>query len=124
MIKANIKIGAATIQVEAEKQVDLVKAAGFWGECPDKCGNCSSPNIGFFERSPGGNLYVGLKCKECKCEFNFGQNKDGGYLYVKRGEQWNPEYTGNDNGGGGNQGEPTRNQAAAASNMDDDDIPY
>ena len=38
-----VRVGKATIQVEAETQVGLVEAAGFWGECPDKCGNCQSP---------------------------------------------------------------------------------
>ena len=88
MVKANIKVGNSTIQIEEERPVDLVEAAGFWGECPVKCGNpnCGSESIGFFSRTPKGNLYVGMKCRECKYELNFGQNKEGGKLFIKYDE--------------------------------------
>jgi hypothetical protein len=120
MIKGNIKIGNASIQIEAETQVGLVEQAGFWGEVPTSCGHCNSNNIGFFSRSPSGNLYVGMKCKEKECgyELNFGQNKEGGRLFMKHDEGWKAPW------------KPDGEQASSApatSNVapeDDDDIPF
>jgi len=120
MIKGSIKVGSATIQVEAETQVGLVKAAGFWGECPSKCGNCKSSNIGFFSRSPSGNLYVGVKCGDCKYEMNFGQNKEGGHLFIKHDEGWKAPWA-PDGNQTSNYGDDTQGNSPVD---DDDDIPF
>ena len=123
-IKANIKVGGATIQIESDTQAGLIEAAGFWGDCPDKCGNCKSPNIHFFSRTPGGNLYVGMKCHDCNHSLNFGQNKEPkGNLYIKQDEPWQPPYQGGN--GGGNQTKNYGDDTQGRSQVDDtDDIPY
>ena len=122
-IKANIKVGGATIQIESDTQAGLIEAAGFWGDCPGKCGNCQSPNIHFFSRTPGGNLYVGMKCHDCNHSLNFGQNKEPkGNLYIKQDEPWNPPYQ-----GGNRDDSPRQNQEHQSHHQvaqDDDDIPY
>jgi len=115
MIKGSIKVGNSTIQIEGSTPVELVKNAGFWGECPTKCGGCSSEDIGFFARIPKGNLYVGMKCRGCGYEMNFGQNKEGGGLFIKDGGKWNAPYGGGSSGGGG---------SSAMDDEDDDDIPF
>lgn len=118
MIKLNIKVGSATIQIESETQVGAVAEAGFWGECPTKCGNCGSQNVGFFSRRPSGHLYVGMKCADCDHSFNFGQNKEAGGLFIKHDEAWQPPYS----GGGNQQGnEPSQSNYAQP---DNDSIPF
>lgn len=117
MIKGSIKVGNATIQVEGSTPVELVKHAGFWGECPAKCGNCSSDSIGFFSRTPKGNLYVGMKCRDCNHEMNFGQYKEGGNLFIKDGGLWNAPYGGGGGSGGGGGG-------GGSAMDDDDDVPF
>ena len=117
-MKAIIQVGNAQIEIEAERPVQLVEQAGFWGECPTKCGLCDSGNIGFFSRKPKGNLYVGMKCRDCKGELNFGQSKDGGGLFIKHDATWNAEYKG---GGGGNYGGGNYGGGGA---QDDDQIPF
>jgi hypothetical protein len=119
MIKANIKVGNATIQVEGENPCSLVEQAGFWGECPTKCGHCNSENIGFFSRTPSGNLYVGMKCRDCGYEFNFGQNKEPkGGLFIRHDQEWQAPYGGGGSGGGSSSPE------YADGGPDDDDIPF
>lgn len=122
MIKANIKIGNASIQVEAETQVALVDHAGFWGEVPTECGQCKSSNVGFFSRRAQGYLYVGVQCQDCSYTLNFGQNQEGGRLFIKSDEGWKPPYqSSNDASQASN---PANDHQAAATQPDDDDIPF
>ena len=99
-MKITLHVAGAEIEVEAETQAQLVLKSGFWGQLPDKCGNCGSGLIGFYARNTKKGDYLGLKCRDCKHEFTFGQNMDGGRLFVRHDTEWQAPYSGGGNSGG------------------------
>lgn len=122
MIKCNIKIGNASIQIEGSTEVEVVENAGFWGEVPCECGNCRSDKVGFFSRRAQGYLYVGVQCKDCSYTLNFGQNQEGGRLFIKGDDGWKAPYQ--HSGDASQPANPANNHQAAATQPDDDDIPF
>jgi hypothetical protein len=48
------------------------------------CGDCQSKQVRFSVREVAGNKYYNLVCDGCGAQLNFGQNKDGRGLFVKR----------------------------------------
>lgn len=67
-----------------------------------ECGNCGSRDLAFCHRQPQGFDYYSVKCKDCKHELKFGQQKEGGKLFPKG---WEPPYYADDDGSGGNRRE-------------------
>jgi len=121
MYRAKFKVGLTVIEVEANDKKELIKKIGFFSGVPTQCGLCDSTDLKFFQRSPGGNLYLGMACSGCGAEFNFSQHKDGGGLFIKGDQQWRPAYGGNDHRGA----TTVQRQAPPQHNVEDeDDIPF
>lgn len=94
-LKANIKMGSTTIQVEADNVKDLIKEVSFFNELPHKCQNCSDTDLGFRHRSVSGNEYYELVCNNPDCGFTFplGQHKDNkDTLFPNYTKGWQPPY--------------------------------
>lgn len=49
-----------------------------------KCGDCGSESIRFSVRNIDGNKYFNMLCDSCGAQLDFGQNKDGKGLFLKR----------------------------------------
>lgn len=100
------------------------------------CGCCKSKDIHCNVREFNGNKYFKMQCMACNAQLDFGQNKDGRGLFVKK---WDKEsrapmpnggwyiYQGNSSGGGNgsNSGSQQGHQQSRPAGDDGSDpIPF
>lgn len=98
---------------------DSKGAFQFLSECATmfgvtECGNCGSHNLEHVYRTPQGYEYFSIKCKDCKHELKFGQQKEGGNLFPKG---WEEPYQ-----GGEAKKSQSRKKATVPADDDDDDL--
>lgn len=88
------KLGSAqvTISGEADAQMELFKAASFFSEIPDVCGNgsCRSTDMRFLYRQPKGYEYASILCRVCGHELTFGVYKENKGLFAKEWRKYVP----------------------------------
>ena len=89
-MRATRKYAKLTVDVEAEKQVELFEELysvdEVFGE--DTCGKCESNEIRFLVREDKEeNKYYELQCRKCFAKKMFGQHKKGGTLFPKRSQK-------------------------------------
>ena len=87
MYTYKVKIGKGMLEVQENDFKSMWKKASFIGDFHDKCGKCGSENIAPMQKSPKGNDYWGLKCKDCGAEMTFHQKKEGG-MYIRYDDGW------------------------------------
>jgi len=86
--RLDLVLGGKRLLLEYEgESKDIIKTFAFWSGLPTKCGLCKGSDISLHYKNPKSNDYYGLKCLTCSAEYNFGQNKTGGTLFMKR-EPW------------------------------------
>lgn len=98
-IKANLKVGTTTIQVEADSVKDLIKEISFFNELPPQCGKCGDRDLGFRHRNVDKNDYFEMVCNNPECGFTFplGQHKEGGTLFPNYTKGWTAPFQRNSN---------------------------
>lgn len=89
--KANVKLGAVPVQVEADNLKDLIKQASFFSEVPAEC-TCGSTDLVPRHRKHEDNDFYEIFCKACEQTLGLGQHRTGGTLFVKNGDGWKPPY--------------------------------
>lgn len=82
-----VKVGNGMLEIEHNDFKALWAHASFAGDFPEKCGKCGSTNIAPMHKTPKGNEYFGLKCRECGAEQTFHQRKEGGF-YIRFDDEW------------------------------------
>lgn len=87
-MKAHVRLGQLTFQIEAETQKEMFKNIAsvqevFSEEC---CGLCKGTELRFVVREVEGNEFPELHClnPECKAKLAYGQAKTGGVLFPIR----------------------------------------
>lgn len=53
------------------------------------CGCCKSENIRFTERKVDNGSYLEMRCLDCNAQLDYGQNKEGGGIFVKKWDKEN-----------------------------------
>lgn len=106
------KIGNGMLEVTENDFKAIWAKASFIGDFPSKCGKCGSGDIAPMQKSPKGNDYYGLKCKECGAELTFHQRKEGGF-YIRYDDVWTKF--------GESQGEAKSQEQAVRDVFQDDD---
>ncbi len=86
MFKLSMKIGRQTLTCEGNDVKMLHKFGAIYGALPHACDNCKSDNIYLSYKSPKGNDYYMMACKDCGAELNFHQKKEGGF-FIKQDEK-------------------------------------
>ena len=84
MVKVKIAIGRTQLELEAQDVKTAHKFCSLYASLPEVCDACKSKNVHLFHKSPSGNDYFGIRCKDCGAELTFHQHKDGGGFFVKR----------------------------------------
>jgi hypothetical protein len=87
-MKAQLRVRSnLTVELEAEKQVDLFRllasAQEVFGEA--KCGKCRSGNLGFRVRTVKGNDFFEIVCNGCRAVLSMGVHRgEAGTLFPRR----------------------------------------
>lgn len=92
-LKASIKFGSNTVQVEADEPKELFREAGFFTDLPQECGHCKSKNIAPHHRKVKSYDFYSIKCLDCLHEFGLGQAKEGGHLFPKWKDGWKAPFS-------------------------------
>jgi len=114
MVRLKTKVGKDVLEIESQSLKEICMASSLTGMFPDKCA-CGSERIFLNHKSPKGNEYYGLKCKDCGAELNFHQRKEGGF-YLKHEDKFQ-RYQ-----GGGESSE--RSESNEGKTFDEDRIPF
>ena len=85
MFTIKMKFGSAMIEYQDTDIKKIHRFSSVWGMLPQICVCCKSPNVILYFKSPGGNDYYGVKCKDCGAEKMLHQHKEekGGGFYSK-----------------------------------------
>jgi hypothetical protein len=102
MFKLKMKIGKGMLEIENADIKKLHKVSAVYGMLPEKCDCCQSDNLHLSFKSPKGNDYYSIRCKECGAELNLHQKKEGGAFYVVADEKMTV-YSGSSNNDSGQQ---------------------
>jgi hypothetical protein len=86
MITLKFKIGKGMIEYQSNDIKSIHKFSSVYGALPRKCDNCKSEDLYLSHKSPKGNDYYFIICKDCNAELIIHQKKEGGY-YLKWGEK-------------------------------------
>lgn len=88
MIKAQLKLGTVSLQVEAEDIKDVFRQTELISQCPRTC-SCGSAQIApAYSKSQEGFEFFYLKCSDCGNEFKFGQRRSDQALFPKADDGW------------------------------------
>lgn len=90
-MKAHFRVlgGRITLELEGGTQKELFAAIADAQDVFDAdtvCGLCNGQDLRFQVRHIEGNAFYELACRGCTARLTFGQHKEGGTLYPKRGE--------------------------------------
>ena len=88
-IKKTIGSSEFVFEVEEDKEIDALFAAGTMASAPAKCELCGSANVQLEGNKAQGYTFVKVLCKEKNCSgrSQLGQYKDGGF-YWKNWEKY------------------------------------
>lgn len=91
-IKKKVGDSEFVFQVEEDKDIDALFAAGTVASTPTKCGICGSENVQLEGNKAKGYTFVKVVCKDnaCSARSQLGQYKDGGF-YWKAWEKFSPQ---------------------------------
>lgn len=110
MITLKIKIGQCMLEYQNADIKSIHRFSAIYGMLPQKCDCCKSTNIFLSHKTPKGNDYYTIACKDCNAELTFHQKKEGGF-YLVAGEKM-IVYKGNDQAQGLNDSQYQQNTTA------------
>lgn len=87
MITIKFKVGKSMVEYQNADLKTIMKFSALLGALPQKCDCCASENVYLSHKSPKGNDYYMIRCKDCYAELNFHQKKEGGTFYLVDGEK-------------------------------------
>ena len=75
-----------TVEFEAQGRKEVFQYLAGLAEIleVEPCGECGSTNVVHEFRTVESNNYFSLRCKKCHAQLDFGQNKVGGGLFIRR----------------------------------------